>query len=185
MLQTRVHDGQTSADSSLQHGAVARSTLHRKIRKPAVMLVFLLAVSGVTAVAVRNSAQSSSEIPFASHEVEGSKNLSTAENEALVGSESSSDAATFQQNTSVELESNTTNGVTNTRLEVNGEEVPVKPNSSTSVTVDNDNQTVTNVTTQNTQTSGNGFNFNSNTSSSNSSSFSHSFNYKNNVGESN
>ena len=178
MLQTRVQDSQSSADSGLQHNAFVRNASRGMLRKPALVLVFLLTISVLAgAAALGNNAANRSEVP-APNSQSTEAHLENSEGKASLETESvpqgNTDVSSGNVN-SVKLESTTNNGVTSTSLEVNGEEVPVQPNATTSVTVDNGNQTVTNVTTQNTQTGGNGFNFNSSTSTSTSSSYSSNF----------
>jgi cytoskeletal protein RodZ len=169
MLQTRVHDGQFSADSSLQHSAALRNTTQFMSSKSVVILAFLIAVAGILWWASnRSNANRSLSIPATTQEASPNK-LSTSEEQSQLSNDANA-AETEKGNTnSVKVETTTNNGVTNTTLEVNGEQVPVKPNGTTQVTLPGGGQSVTNNVT--TQTSGNGFNFSSNTSTSSSSSF--------------
>ncbi len=180
MLQTRVQDGQISADSNLQHGAFLRNTAHYMSKKSALGLAFLVAIVGVVWVAVAQmNAGRNLELPNTLQQANEASGLEAAEEKAQVPGESNAKAD--GNSNSVKIESVTNNGVTNTKVEVNGEEIPVEPNSTTHVTTPNGSQSVTNTTTQNTQTNGgSGYNFNSNSSTS--SSFSHSFSSQNSVG---
>lgn len=182
MLQTRVRDGQNSADSSLQHDAWFRNTVQTIALRPAILLAFFVAVVGLAwLVSARISADKNLELPI-SVQQDGGDDLKLTDEKAQLQNElsGSSGSITVHEGTasSVKLESKTNDGVTNTKLEVNGEEIPVRPNGTTQVTVPSGSQSVTTVTTQNTQTSGSGFNFNSTTSSS----FSHNSSSQNKVG---
>jgi hypothetical protein len=175
MLQTLVQDGQSSVDTSLQHGAVSRNPFIHSIRKPAIVLVFLLVVAAFTgAVLAKKNTTQRSEVPAAAkQQTTESENLNAADAKVSVPVEANTQPSSSPGNTnSVSIKSATTNGVTNTKLEVNGQEVPVEPNTTTTVNNGNQSVTSTNISTQNTQTGGSGFNFNSSISSSYNSSFS-------------
>lgn len=177
MLQTRVQDGQISADSNLQHSAFLRNTARAMSKKPALVLAFLVAIVGVIWVAAAQmNASRNLELPTTHQQANIAGELEAADEKAQVSGESNSDAIADGNTNSVKIESVTNNGVTETTLEVNGRDVPVEPNGTTHVTLPNGSQTITNnVTTQNTQTGG-GYNFNSNTFSSSSSSYNSSSN---------
>lgn len=176
MLQTRVRAGHNSVDSSLQHDAGSRNTVQVMLLKPAVVLAFLVAMTGsVWVIASRSNAGKNQELPNTIQSVSESS-LEAADQKSPINSEPSTSTQEGNSN-SVKVESVTNNGVTETTLEINGEEVPIEPNTTSQISLPNGSQSVTNVTTR-TQTGNGGYNYNSNTSSS----FSHSFNSQNTVG---
>jgi hypothetical protein len=166
MLQTRVYDGQISADSSLRHSTALRNTIQNMSHKSVVILAFLIAIAGVLWWASnRNNANRSLSVPASVQEASPNKLQASEEQSQLTENANASESEKGNTN-SVKLETTTNNGVTNTTLKVNGEQVPVTPNGTTQVTLPNGEGSVNNVTTQNTQTGGNGFNFSSSSSSS-------------------
>lgn len=182
MLQTRIRNDQDSVTSGLQQNAFSRSSLFNALRKPAIWLVFLTVITGALFVSLSRSHELiKSEQPNVSSQSNLESEIKTADEGETVAEplNAAADNSSEQNVNSIKIESTTVNGVTDTKLEVNGQEIPVDPNTTTHITQNNNgSESVTSVITQNSQVGSNGFNYNSN----NSSSFSHSFNSQSNVG---
>lgn len=186
MLQRFFQSSQNSADSTLQHNALKLRNATRRLKgMPAAMLAFLLLIGSTSGVLyltqqpARNAAADkpvtppTAQIPEAAS-TDAESLTSKATNKAEPNKESS-------RTNSIKVESSIVNGVADTKVEVNGQEVPVDPNTSqTHTSIDNSDGGTTQITTFSTQASNGGYNFNSNTSTS--SSFSHSVNNSTTVG---
>lgn len=154
-----------------------RSLFQSRILKSTLSFVFLMSAVGTSAFALQTQTGNQS-MPAANLEKNTHVEVSPAV-EADPASEPQPDLGTqtgpspVSSSQSVKVESSVINGVADTSVEVNGQEVPVQSSPSSSQTViQNDGQSVTNITTNNSQSSSSASTYSTNTSSS----FSHSFN---------
>lgn len=172
MLQNIVRHGHDLATLQFWISKVPNKLLGGTTMKPAIMLVFLIAIF-LSILTVQKSNPSSSQIaPTVTGSTLPNESASMSSTQPEVLDPAADNPTVSPAVNSVKVESSIINGQANTNVEINGQKVDVPANGSvTQTTIQNGDQSTSNVIIHNNQTSNDGMSYGTSTSTS----FSHSY----------